>query len=583
MPPAPALASRRVAAWPASVISVLARRPMRVPRAVERDGAEEDRVADERERPRSTSASASQPTWPCADALARRRGGRRARGRAARARPSISDGRPRPGAAHLRARDAADGRRAGRPCGGQGRRVMGGRPRAMAGRSLRAPADTRACPPRRVRVIRPHSALRGGPRRISLAALVEEEVRHHRARHARGELGGERRRRRCARTRSSSVTMPVSRPPSTTTSRRTPWRTISSAASSTSIAGSAVITGEEAWSAAWSPKSRPSAITDRARSRSVTNADRLLAVDEHDRADVALAHQLGDLAHACASGAAVTTDSVMTSRISTRGESTIAALWHVRTPAQLARRRRVEAVIRVAAPLLDLVLFAGDRVSRVAGRNDVDPEPAAARRCRRARPARRPAGRPDARLASCRLVAVPRRRSSSSPGRPERGRAPAWPAVLAGPAHVAPARSASTLVVPATCRDSGLLESLAARRAARPRSASCRACRRRAAQFSTTTPSAILVSFVAARDRLRSRSAVALALPRRARRAPAGRSCRAWRSTCRSSAPRARRCTAPIGPASATRRGPATSSTARGRSTPRSDIGRDGLTRARAA
>ena len=31
MPPAPALANSRVAAWPASVISVLARSPMRVP------------------------------------------------------------------------------------------------------------------------------------------------------------------------------------------------------------------------------------------------------------------------------------------------------------------------------------------------------------------------------------------------------------------------------------------------------------------------------------------------------------------------------------------------------------------------
>jgi hypothetical protein len=46
-----------------------------------------------------------------------------------------------------------------------------------------------------------------------------------------------------------------------------------------------------------------------------------------------------------------------------------------RTPGQLARRRRLEALIGVAAPFLDLVLLAGDRVSRVAGRNDVDPEP----------------------------------------------------------------------------------------------------------------------------------------------------------------------------------------------------------------
>jgi hypothetical protein len=38
-------------------------------------------------------------------------------------------------------------------------------------------------------------------------------------------------------------------------------------------------------------------------------------------------------------------------------------------------RRRIEALIRLAAPALDLVLFAGERVSRVAGRNQLDPEP----------------------------------------------------------------------------------------------------------------------------------------------------------------------------------------------------------------
>jgi hypothetical protein len=46
-----------------------------------------------------------------------------------------------------------------------------------------------------------------------------------------------------------------------------------------------------------------------------------------------------------------------------------------RTPGQLALRRRIEALIGVAAPVLDLVLYAGDRVSRVAGRDDIDPEP----------------------------------------------------------------------------------------------------------------------------------------------------------------------------------------------------------------
>jgi hypothetical protein len=46
-----------------------------------------------------------------------------------------------------------------------------------------------------------------------------------------------------------------------------------------------------------------------------------------------------------------------------------------RSRRQLALRRRIETLIGVAAPLLDVLLFAGDRVSRVAGRNDIDPEP----------------------------------------------------------------------------------------------------------------------------------------------------------------------------------------------------------------
>jgi hypothetical protein len=46
-----------------------------------------------------------------------------------------------------------------------------------------------------------------------------------------------------------------------------------------------------------------------------------------------------------------------------------------RSPAQLARRRRIEGLIRLAAPALDAILFVGDRVSRVAGRNELPPEP----------------------------------------------------------------------------------------------------------------------------------------------------------------------------------------------------------------
>jgi hypothetical protein len=46
-----------------------------------------------------------------------------------------------------------------------------------------------------------------------------------------------------------------------------------------------------------------------------------------------------------------------------------------RTPSQIARRRRIEGLIGLAAPALDLLLYAGDRASRIAGRNGVDPEP----------------------------------------------------------------------------------------------------------------------------------------------------------------------------------------------------------------
>jgi hypothetical protein len=40
------------------------------------------------------------------------------------------------------------------------------------------------------------------------------------------------------------------------------------------------------------------------------------------------------------------------------------------TPGQLRTRQRVESVIRLMAPALDLVLAVGDRVSRVVERDD---------------------------------------------------------------------------------------------------------------------------------------------------------------------------------------------------------------------
>jgi hypothetical protein len=42
------------------------------------------------------------------------------------------------------------------------------------------------------------------------------------------------------------------------------------------------------------------------------------------------------------------------------------------TPDQLRTRRRVESLIRLMAPALDLVLAAGERVSRVVERDDAE-------------------------------------------------------------------------------------------------------------------------------------------------------------------------------------------------------------------
>ena len=38
-------------------------------------------------------------------------------------------------------------------------------------------------------------------------------------------------------------------------------------------------------------------------------------------------------------------------------------------------KRRIESLIRLAAPVLDVVLYAGDRASKVIGRNEIGPEP----------------------------------------------------------------------------------------------------------------------------------------------------------------------------------------------------------------
>src|SRR5262249_30483058 len=104
-------------------------------------------------------------------------------------------------------------------------------------------------------------------------------------------------------------------------------------------------------------------------------ADGAAALHQHDGADVVVAHQLRDLTHAA-----------LRIRDHDRLRHDLAnqhlrrvynrAAMATRTRQQLANRRRIETLIRLAAPVLDLTLYIGDRVSRVAGRNELPPEPA---------------------------------------------------------------------------------------------------------------------------------------------------------------------------------------------------------------
>ena len=58
------------------------------------------------------------------------------------------------------------------------------------------------------------------------------------------------------------------------------------------------------------------------------------------------------------------------------------------TPGQLRTRRRIESVIRLMAPALDVVLAVGDRVSRIVEPEDSDYYPP--RVSRRSEPPARP-------------------------------------------------------------------------------------------------------------------------------------------------------------------------------------------------
>jgi hypothetical protein len=64
------------------------------------------------------------------------------------------------------------------------------------------------------------------------------------------------------------------------------------------------------------------------------------------------------------------------------------------TPDQLRTRHRVEAVIRLMAPALDLVLAVGDRVSRIVERDDPEYYPPRVERGPAGAPPRPVEGRP---------------------------------------------------------------------------------------------------------------------------------------------------------------------------------------------
>src|SRR4051794_40960810 len=163
------------------------------------------------------------------------------------------------------------------------------------------------------------------------------------------------------------------------------------------MSGSAWMTGEEACSDAGSEAGRPSETTDSAMSRSVINPtgpprESTSTTDPTPRSRISAATSWTET-----SGLAVTTDCVITSLTSTSGESRGAGPadaptrsppgrrapedYHrrgvpYRSPSQVARMRRIESLIRAAAPVLDVVLYAGDRASKLIGRNEIGPEPA---------------------------------------------------------------------------------------------------------------------------------------------------------------------------------------------------------------
>jgi hypothetical protein len=97
-----------------------------------------------------------------------------------------------------------------------------------------------------------------------------------------------------------------------------------------------------------------------------------VAVDEDDRADVALAHHLGDRAHRAAGRRGDDRLRHDLADLHPGFESYTSARMAQPSPTQQAWRHRVEAALGVVAPALDLMLAAGDRLSRAVERDDLD-------------------------------------------------------------------------------------------------------------------------------------------------------------------------------------------------------------------
>ena len=263
----------------------------------------------------------------------------------------------------------------------------------------------------------------------------------------------------------------------------------------------------------------------------MTNPTGRAAVDQHHRADVALAHQLGDLAHRALGGGG--DDGLGHDLADQHAASLQSRAVAQRTPAQLARQRRVESRDRARSPRSRPGPLRGR--ARVARRRAQRHRPEPPRRLgpceRRARIGARVTERQRTTAPSriCGSVAVAdstetAARLGGAPAAARRDRRDPRRPCCSAPTSAADLRGAPR---------SGLLEALRARSARPGRRA--RSVRDAFYVFYSDHAATVIAASVLRGDRLH-RARRALSLPGRRGRARR-RSCRRRRSACRSSAP----------------------------------------------